>query len=174
MKKKNIGTESSTGMEKEDTMPVFFMEEKIMLEAEYEKAREKIEMKENSALKEVRIQTLQLIFQRARCYQERGMLDEIILGFVRKKTGMIQKAKTKGELQEISKPPRPVYNGNGFTPGKYDTEEEELLVWSLTCLQAPLNNQAYERYKELFRRLLPEKAKILFPEMNENNQSKVA
>ena len=69
---------------------------------------------------------------------------------------------------------RPVYNGNGFTPGKYDTEEEELLVWSLTCLQAPLNNQAYERYKELFCRLLPEKAKILFPEMNENNQAKVA
>ena len=74
-------------------------------------------------------------------------MEEIILGFVQKKTGMIQKAKTKGELQEISKPPRPVYNGNGFTPGKYDTEEEELLVWSLTCLKAPLNNQAYERYK---------------------------
>lgn len=108
-------------MEKEDTMPVFFMEESIMLEAEYEKAREEIGWKGNSVLEEERIQTLQLIFQRAWRYQERGMLDEIILGFVRKKTGMIQKAKTKGELQEISKPPRPVYNGNGFTPGKYDT-----------------------------------------------------
>ena len=118
-----------------------------MLEAEYGKAREEIGWKGNSVLEEERIQTLQLIFQRAWRYQERGMLDEIILGFVRKKTGMIQKAKTKGELQEISKPPRPVYNGNGFTPGKYDTEEEELLVWSLTCLKAPLNNQAYERYK---------------------------
>ena len=174
MKKKSIGTENSAGMEKEDTMPVVFMEESIMLEAEYEKAREEIGWKGNSVLEEERIQTLQLIFQRAWRYQERGMLDEIILGFVRKKTGMIQKAKTKGELQEISKPPRPVYNGNGFTPGKYDTEEEELLVWSLTCLKAPLNNQAYERYKELFCRLLPEKAKILFPEMNENNQAKVA
>ena len=90
------------------------------------------------------------------------------------KDSELQNARTKGELQEISKPPKPVYNGNVFTTGKYDTEEEELLVWSLTCLQAPLNNQAYERYKELFCRLLQEKAKILFPEMNENNQAKVA
>ena len=173
MKQRNV-TEGCAGMGKEDTMPVIFMEEKIMLEAEYEKEREKIEGKEDDRLKEERIQTLQTIFQRAWRYQERGMLEEIILGFVQKKTAMLQNARTKGELQEISKPPKPVYNGNGFTPGKYDTEEEEILVWSLTCLQVPLNNQAYERYKELFCRLLPEKAKILFPEMNENNQAKVA
>ena len=145
-----------------------------MLEFEYAKALAEIVLKENDTLEEERIKTLQLIFQRAWYYQERGMLEEIILGFVQKKTAMLQNARTKGELQEISKPPKPVYNGNVFTTGKYDTEEEELLVWSLTCLQAPLNNQAYERYKELFCRLLPEKAKILFPEMNENNQAKVA
>ena len=107
------------------------MEESIMLEAEYEKEREKIEGKEDDRLKEERIQTLQTIFQRAWRYQERGMLEEIILGFVQKKTAMLQNARTKGELQEISKPPKPVYNGNVFTTGKYDTEEEELLVWSL-------------------------------------------
>ena len=145
-----------------------------MLEFEYAKALAEIVWKENDTLEEERIQTLQSIFRRAWYYQERGMLEEIILGFVQKKTAMLQNARTKGELQEISKPPKPVYNGNVFTTGKYDTEEEELLVWSLTCLQAPLNNQAYERYKELFCRLLPEKAKILFPEMNENNQAKVA
>ena len=92
-----------------------------------------------------------------------------ISGFVQKKMAMLQKAKTKGELQEISKPPKPVYNGNGFTPGKYDTEEEEVLLWSLTSLQAPLNDPAYKRYEELFCRLLPEKAKILFPEMDDKN-----
>ena len=97
------------------------------------------------------------------------MLEEIILAFVQKKTGMLQNARTKGELQEISKPPKPVYNGNGFTPGKYDTEEEEVLLWSLTSLQAPLNDPAYKRYEELFCRLLPEKAKILFPEMDDKN-----
>ena len=140
-----------------------------MLEFEYAKALAEIVLKENDTLEEERIKTLQLIFQRAWRYQERGMLEEIILAFVQKKTGMLQKAKTKGELQEISKPPKPVYNGNGFTPGKYDTEEEEMLVWSLTSLQAPLNDPAYKRYEELFCRLLPEKAKILFPEMNDKN-----
>ena len=145
-----------------------------MLEFEYAKALAEIVWKENDTLEEERIQTLQSIFRRAWYYQERGMLEEIILGFVQKKIKMIQQAETKGKLQEIGRPPKPVYNGNGFTPGKYDTEEEELLVWSLTSLKAPLNNQAYERYKELFCRLLQEKAKILFPEMNENNQAKVA
>ena len=140
-----------------------------MLEFEYAKARKEFELKENDVLTEERIQTLQKIFYRAWRYQERGMLEEIILAFVQKKTGMLQKAKTKGELQEISKPPKPVYNGNGFTPGKYDTEEEEMLVWSLTSLQAPLNDPAYKRYEELFCRLLPEKAKILLPEMNDKN-----
>lgn len=140
-----------------------------MLEFEYAKALAEVVLKENDTLEEERIKTLQLIFQRAWYYQERGMLEEIILAFVQKKTGMLQKAKTKGELQEISKPPKPVYNGNGFTPGKYDTEEEEMLVWSLTSLQAPLNDPAYKRYEELFCRLLPEKAKILLPEMNDKN-----
>ena len=156
-------------MGKEYTMPVFFMEERIMLEFEYAKALAEIVLKEDDTLEEERIKTLQSIFQRAWYYQERGMLEEIILAFVQKKTGMLQKAKTKGELQEISKPPKPVYNGNGFTPGKYDTEEEEMLVWSLTSLQAPLNDPAYKRYEELFCRLLPEKAKILFPEMDDKN-----
>lgn len=156
-------------MGKNHTMPVFFMEERIMLEFEYAKALAEIVLKEDDTLEEERIKTLQSIFQRAWYYQERGMLEEIILAFVQKKTGMLQKAKTKGELQEISKPPKPVYNGNGFTPGKYDTEEEEMLVWSLTSLQAPLNDPAYKRYEELFCRLLPEKAKILFPEMDDKN-----
>ena len=48
-----------------------------MLEAEYEKEREKIEGKEDDRLKEERIQTLQTILQRAWRYQERGMLEEM-------------------------------------------------------------------------------------------------
>lgn len=53
--KKRIVTEGCAGMGKNHTMPVFFMEEKIMLEAEYEKAREKIEGKEDDRLKKERI-----------------------------------------------------------------------------------------------------------------------
>ena len=124
-----------------------------MLEFEYAKALAEIVWKENDTLEEERIQTLQSIFRRAWYYQERGMLEEIILGFVQKKIKMIQQAETKGELQEIGRPPKPVYNGNGFTPGKYDTEEEELLVWSLTSLKAPLNDPAYKRYERSFKKI---------------------
>ena len=145
-----------------------------MLEAEYEKEREKIEGKEDDRLKEERIQTTPDNFSAGLALSGAGDAGGDYLRICSEKDSDASNARTKGELQEISKPPKPVYNGNVFTTGKYDTEEEELLVWSLTCLQAPLNNQAYERYKELFCRLLPEKAKILFPEMNENNQAKVA
>ena len=49
-------------MGKEHTMPVIFMEEKIMLEAEYEKEREKIEgRKEDDRSEEELIQALQTI-----------------------------------------------------------------------------------------------------------------
>ena len=67
-----------------------------MLEFEYAKALAEIVLKENDTLEEERIKTLQLIFQRAWYYQEQGMLEELVLSFVRKKTGMIEKAKTTG------------------------------------------------------------------------------
>ena len=66
-----------------------------MLEFEYAKALAEIVWKENDTLEEERIQTLQSIFRRAWYYQERGMLEEIILGFVQKKIKMIQQAETK-------------------------------------------------------------------------------
>ena len=79
MKQRNV-TEGCAGMGKEDTMPVIFMEEKIMLEAEYEKAREKIEGKEDDRLKEERIQTLQTIFpgQKANCRKSANRLNRFI------------------------------------------------------------------------------------------------
>ena len=63
-----------------------------MLEFEYAKALAEIVWKENDTLAEERIQTLQSIFRRAWYYQERGMLEEIILGFVQKKIKIIQQA----------------------------------------------------------------------------------
>ena len=70
-----------------------------MLEFEYAKALAEIVWKENDTLAEERIQTLQSIFRRAWYYQERGMLEEIILGFVQKKIKMIQQAETKGNCR---------------------------------------------------------------------------
>ena len=65
-----------------------------MLEAEYEKEREKIEGKEDDRLKEERIQTLQTIFQRAWRYQERGMLEEMHQLYRRGHTPKVQRSKS--------------------------------------------------------------------------------
>ena len=40
----------------------------------------------------------------------------------------------------------------------YYSEEEELLLWSETSLRGPLITAGYERYMELFKKILPQKA----------------
>lgn len=136
-----------------------------MLEQEYQNGLLEIEQLENDKLQQVRKEALAIIFQRAVQYQGRWLLPEIIEEFVRKKIVMILKAETKAELKEISRIPKPVYNGNGISPGSvYDTEEEELLLWSQASLSSPLSNEAFDRYMELFCRILPEKAKTVFPD----------
>lgn len=136
-----------------------------MLEQEYEKALLEIALLENDNLQKARMEAFNVIFKRARHYQEQGMLEEVIVGFVQKKIAMILKAENKAELKEISRIPKPVYNGNGISPGSvYDTEEEELLIWKLASLEAPLIQETFERYMELFCRILPEKAKAVVPD----------
>lgn len=135
-----------------------------MLEFKYAEALATLLLRENDSLFEVRLHVLQQIYARASAYQKRGMMDKVILAFFEKKVEMIVEARTKGELAEIKKPPHPEFDGNRFRPGsKYDTEEEELLVWSMTSLQAPLKQEAGERYMELFVRILPEEARAIFP-----------
>lgn len=60
MKQRNV-TEGCAGMERNTPCRSFFMEESIMLEAEYEKEREKIEGKEDDRSEEELIQALQTI-----------------------------------------------------------------------------------------------------------------
>ena len=43
----------------------------------------------------------------------------------------------------------------------YYVEEEELMLWSETSQRGPLISAGYDRYMELFKKLLPEKAKFL-------------
>ena len=54
----------------------------------------------------------------------------------------------------------PNYSGGKFidrnTP--YYSEEEELLFWSETSLRGPLISAGYERYMELFKKILPKQA----------------
>ena len=101
---------------------------------------------------------------RAYAYKKEGFLEEIICKFVQKKADMILRATKKGELNEIIQMPKPYYDGNKIvSPSKYDTKEEELILWSSTSLKGPLVSAGYERYKELFCKLLPEQGKQVFP-----------
>ena len=52
------------------------------------------------------------------------------------------------------------YFGGKFTVSNipYYSEEEELLLWSETSLRGPVISAGYERYMELFKKILPQKA----------------
>lgn len=79
----------------------------------------------------------------------------VINGYVRKKCAYILEAKTKGELDDILKPPKPRYNGNGFDDSPYQVDEEELICWSEASLRAPLNGMATKRYLQVMMRVFP-------------------
>ena len=73
-----------------------------------------------------------------------------------KKIDFIKEAKTKGEIKAIltSSPIRD--NGYEIVENKYYIIEEELLMWSITSLTAPLNSKGNKRYLEVFKRFFGE------------------
>lgn len=108
-------------------------------------------------------EVLQEIMGRAWEYEKSGFMEELICGFVKKKAEMIRNASKKEELNDIRKVPKPHYDGNKVcASSSYDTEEEELILWSQTSLKGPLTEAGFKRYTELFRRLLPEQAERIF------------
>jgi hypothetical protein len=79
-----------------------------------------------------------------------------------KKIEFIRAATTQKQLAEILAPPKVRYNGNKVVPvGDYVIPEEELIIWSLTSLQAPLMNEGFQRYMEVFLHVFPEHKDIL-------------
>ena len=135
-----------------------------MLEYEYAKVLTELIVSERDPLLEEKWAALRKIMGRADAYKKEGFLEEIICKFVQKKAEMILRATKKSELNEIIQMPKPYYDGNKIvSPSKYDTKEEELILWSSTSLKGPLVSAGYERYKELFCKLLPEQGKQVFP-----------
>ncbi len=138
-----------------------------MLTHEYAKSIAELfldEREEKGNILNERLCALRNLHQIAYSYQKEGFLPELVEAFFVKKAGFICKAKSKAELTEILKPSQPHFNGNHIVPDNsiYYSEEEELLLWSRTSLLAPLIDVGYERYKELFYKLLPEKAKSIW------------
>lgn len=86
-----------------------------------------------------------------RFFRNQGVRSDVVHIVYEKRMAQIRAARTVAELNEIAKPAKPHYTGNGFANGAYDVPEEEMIFWSLASLQAPLNHEASERYLNLFK-----------------------
>ena len=86
-----------------------------------------------------------------RFFRNQGIRSDVVHVVYEKRMAQIRAARTVAELNEIAKPAKPHYIGNGFATGPYDVPEEEMIFWSLASLKAPLNHDASERYMDLFR-----------------------
>ena len=107
-------------------------------------------------VKNLRIDALKKLNSYLEYYEESGYLSILIDKIAEKKAKMIMQIKSKSEMDKILKPSCPVFDGSKFITDKYSVIEEELIGWSETSLQAPLNEYGYKRYIELFETIFPE------------------
>lgn len=84
-------------------------------------------------------------------YRSQGINENLIQVIFKKRAEMIRQATTLAQLDLIVQPKPPHYNGNQFQPAnEYAIPEEEMILWSITSLKAPLNHAGFARYMELF------------------------
>lgn len=90
-----------------------------------------------------------------RKFYEMGFIETLVYQIALKKINFLMSAKTKTEIKEILHLSAPIYNGNKFVAnGKFHVEEEELLLWSIASLKAPLSYEGYLRYQQLFHKYI--------------------
>ncbi len=94
-------------------------------------------------------------------YRKDHIREDFLKTIEEKKTDMIEKASTKGEIEAILKPKPPRYNGAEWICDEHMLPEEEAIGWSRTSLIAPLNSEATQRYLFLMKQLLPSECKNL-------------
>lgn len=86
-------------------------------------------------------------------YQAEGIRDDLVEVVFDKRLKLIANATTAGELKIIMDQPKPHFNGNKFISDPLSVPEEEMILWSMTSLKAPLMHEAFERYFELFKQV---------------------
>ena len=94
-------------------------------------------------------------------YEKRGYVPEILCAIAQKKGAVIMKITTEADGKRLARPRCPHFNGREFIPDPYSVPEEELICWSETSLQGPLNEQGFRRYAELFCQVFPEQSKMM-------------
>lgn len=88
-------------------------------------------------------------------YQKLGYAEKLLYAIAEKKGRLICSVSSRTEMEKLLKPRCPHYDGNKFIPDEFCIPEEELICWSETSLQAPLNEAGLHRYMELFSQIFP-------------------
>lgn len=112
--------------------------------------------KASDKIKELRINGLLELNSYLQYYKNCGYMESLINKIANKKVKMIMQITSKSEMKKMLKPSCPYFNGSKFIPDEYHVIEEELICWSETSLQAPLNEIGFKRYAELFDIVFPE------------------
>lgn len=111
----------------------------------------------------MRIKALSTMCDRLYVYLKERFMPELIQIIFEKRKAFILQATTQKEIDQIMDFPKVYYNGNEIVPANpYVIPEEELIMWSLIFLRAPLRSEAYARNAKLFRKVFPEKYEEIF------------
>lgn len=87
------------------------------------------------------------LMQDIKVYYEKGFMEKLLFQIAKKKLDFLMTAKTKAEVKETLRPSVPIYNGNAFVPNEsFHVDEEELVIWSVASIKAPLNHEGFLRY----------------------------
>ena len=133
-----------------------------MLDFEYAKVLAEVVLDTTCSEKEreLRLECLTKTFGRAKGYLKKGFLPDVVEAFFVRKMNGLPLVSTKQDTQDFLKISTPNYSGGKFTVSNtpYYSEEEELMLWSKTSFRGPLISAGYERYMELFKKILPQKA----------------
>ena len=108
---------------------------------------------ESKPLSDARAKAAQTTLQRAAFYRSHGIRNDLVHMVVEKRLKLIAEATAVQELKEIEAEPKPRYTGNGFVSGKFSVPEEEMIIWSLTSLKAPLVSAGFDRDMALFQQV---------------------
>lgn len=112
--------------------------------------------KASDKIKELRINGLLELNSYLEYYKSCGYMERLINKIAEKKVKMLMKITSKSEMKKMLKPSCPNFDGSKFIADKYHVIEEELICWSQTSLEGPLNEIGFKRYMELFNIVLPE------------------
>lgn len=107
--------------------------------------------KEPDKLQREKLKALSKVFRATNSYADDGFMREVVDTIMEKKAEMILSATTIKDVQELSLPPKPYFDGAKWHISKNSVPEEEMVLWSRTSTLTPLTVEATKRYEELFK-----------------------